>query len=253
MKTYIYGKHPVHDALEHRSDVVEKVFLEPAQYPDIDTLAKKCGVFRMPFEEKALEKKLGEHAVHQNIAAIVDTDRLMHDFHSLLKSFDISNDSRAMSDTKHSSAIGLVILGEIQDPQNVGSIIRSAAAFGLSGVLIPKDRQAQLTGSVIKASVGTAFKIPLVAIGNVNQTVRELKEKRFWVYGLSGDGKKSIRDEDFSENSVFIVGNEAKGLREKTSEHCDVVLRIPITDTAESLNAGTSAAIAFYEWKSKQP
>jgi len=245
MKTYIYGKHPVYEALESRPDVVEKVFLDQAQYPDIDALAKKQSVFRQPFDEKKLEKKLGEHAVHQNIAAIVDTEALMRDFHAFLAEY-------LMSDIKYSAPIGLVILGEIQDPQNVGSIIRSAAAFGIAGVLIPKDRQAQITGAVIKASVGTAFKIPLVAIGNVNQTIGLLKEKRFWVYGLAGEGEKSIRDEDFSENTAFIVGNEAKGLREKTSEHCDVVLRIPITDTAESLNAGTSAAIAFYEWNSKQ-
>jgi len=248
MKIYIYGKHPVFEALSHRSDVVEKVFVEPGQHPEIDALAKKRGVFRQAFDEKKLEKKLGEHAVHQNVAAIVDTDRLMHDFHAFLEklmTYEVIN-------SKTRGKMALVILGEIQDPQNVGSIIRSAAAFGVSGVLIPKDRQAQITGAVIKASVGMAFRVPLVAIGNVNQTVRELKEKRFWVYGLSGDGKKSIRDENFGENSVFIVGNEAKGLREKTSEHCDVVLRIPITDTAESLNAGTSAAIAFYEWRSKQ-
>ena len=245
MHTYIYGKHPVHEALESRPDVVEKVFLDQAQYPDIDALAKKRNVFRRPFDEKKLEKKLGEHAVHQNIAAIIDTEALMRDFHTFLAEY-------LMSDIKYSAPIGLVILGEIQDPQNVGSIIRSAAAFGIAGVLIPKDRQAQITGTVIKASVGTAFKIPLVAIGNVNQAVRELKDKRFWVYGLSGEGAKNIRDEDFSENSVFIVGNEAKGIREKTSEHCDEILRIPITENAESLNAGTSAAIAFYEWNSKQ-
>lgn len=240
MKTYIYGKHPVHEALTERPDVVEKVFLDQEQYPDIDALAKKRNVFRQPFDEKKLGKKLGEHAVHQHIAAIIDTERLVTDFHSFIGSLE-GEEKR-----------GLVILGEIQDPQNVGSIIRSAAAFGMSGVLIPKDRQAQITGAVIKASVGTAFKVPLVAIGNVNQTVRELKDRRFWVYGLSGESDKNIRDEDFSENTVFIVGNEAKGLREKTSEHCDAILRIPITENAESLNAGTSAAIAFYEWKSKQ-
>lgn len=244
MKAHIYGRHPVSEALKHRPDTVERVFLNREQYPDIDTLAKKRDVFREPFDEKKLEKKLGESAVHQHLAASIDTEKLMVDLHTFLDPL--------WTPGVHRGSVALALLGEIQDPQNVGSIIRSAAAFGLSGVLIPKDRQAQLTGAVIKASVGTAFRIPLVAIGNVNQTIATLKEKRFWVYGLSGEADKNIRDEDFSENSVFIVGNEAKGLREKTSEHCDVILKIPITENAESLNAGTSAAIAFYEWRSKQ-
>jgi len=240
MKIYIYGKHPVSEALEHRPDIIDKVFVDQEHYPEIDSRAKNKGIFRQPFIEKKLEKKLGEGVVHQHVAALIDTERLVLDFHSFIETLE------------GKEKIGLVILGEIQDPQNVGSIIRSATAFGINGVLIPKDRQAQITGSVIKASVGTAFRIPLVEIGNVNQTVRELQDRHYWVYGLAGGGSKNIREEDFSENSVFIVGNEAKGLREKTSEYCDVMLNIPISEQAESLNAGTSAAVAFYEWRSKQ-
>ncbi len=240
MKTLIYGKHPVHDALTYRSDVVEKIFVEPDQHPELDQLAKAKKVFRVPFDEKAIEKKIGPDAVHQKIAAIVDTEKLTVDFHPFLET------------GRGKEGVALALLAEIQDPQNVGSIIRSAVAFGLSGVLIPKDRQAHITGAVIKSSVGTAFRIPLVMIGNINQAVAELKENRFWVYGLAGEGEKNIRDEDFTENSVIVVGNEAHGIREKTFEHCDVTLRIPISENVESLNAGTSAAIAFYEWRSKQ-
>lgn len=240
MKTYIYGKHPVFEALSFRHDVVEKVFVNPEQHPELDQLAKKHDVFRMPFEEGVIEKKIGSDAVHQKVAAIIDTERLTVDFPSFLASLE------------GKTRIGLTLLAEIQDPQNVGSIIRSAVAFGLSGVLIPKDRQAHITGAVIKASVGTAFRIPLVMIGNVNQAIAALKEKRFWVYGLAGEGERTIRDENFEESSVIIVGNEAHGIREKTFEHCDVRLRIPISNNVESLNAGTSAAIAFYEWRSKQ-
>ncbi|XKT74693.1 MAG: 23S rRNA (guanosine(2251)-2'-O)-methyltransferase RlmB [Patescibacteria group bacterium UBA2163] len=239
-KIYIYGKHPVAEALSYRPDVVEKVFLDPLQYPELDSRAKNKGIFRERFDEQKISKRIGDEAVHQHVAALVNLDELMTDLPSLEETL------------AQEKGVGLVLLGEVQDPQNVGSIIRSAAAFGMHGVLIPKDRQAQITSSVIKASVGTAFRIPLIAIGNVNQTVRELKDKRFWVYGLAGDGARTIRDEDFTGNSVFIVGNEAQGIRAKTSEHCDAVLRIPISENAESLNAGTSAAIAFYEWRSKQ-
>lgn len=243
-KVYIYGKHAVLDAVTLAPHVVDKVFVEPDQHEEIDRLAKKRGIFRSPFNERVLEKKLGEHAVHQGVAAIIDTEKLVQDFSAL----------EALLDPEKQHA--LVLLGEVQDPQNVGSIIRSAAAFGVSAVLIPKDRQAQITGSVIKASVGTAFRVPIIGIGNVNQSVRALKERHFWIYGLSGDTEetrsKNIRDEDFSENTVFIVGNESTGIREKTSEYCDQILTIPISEQVDSLNAGTSAAIAFYEWSSKQ-
>ncbi len=239
-KIYIYGKHPVFEALTHAPQVVERVFIDTETHPDLDQLAKKRNIFRMPFDEKLIEKKIGEGAVHQKVAALVDVEKLMVDFHTFLESIN------------GKTGIALTLLAEIQDPQKVGSIIRSATAFGLGGVLIPKDRQAHITGAVIKASVGCAFRIPLVAIGNVNQAIAELKEKRFWVYGLAGEGEKNIRDEDFSENTVLVIGNEGHGIREKTFEHCDITLRIPISKEAESLNAGTSAAVAFYEWRSKQ-
>ena len=233
---YIYGKHPVEEALMARPESIGRLFLDKGDYPELDELAKKHEVFRSALDMKTLRKHIGEHAVHQNIVALVDAEKLMQPFEDFIQTIDI---------TKKPS---LVLLGEIQDPQNVGAIIRSAAAFGISGVLIPKDRQAQITGSVIKASAGMAFKIPLVSIGNVNQTVRDLKEKDFWIYGLSGDGEKILKDESFDEPSVFIVGNEGKGIREKTQEHCDIVLKIPISKNAESLNAAASSAVVFYEW-----
>jgi 23S rRNA (guanosine2251-2'-O)-methyltransferase len=216
------------------------VFVNAEQHPDLDQLAQKQKVMRVPFEERAIEKKVGEDAVHQSVAALIESDKLTQDFPQFIET------------VSGRTSVALALLAEIQDPQNVGSVIRSAAAFGLSGILIPKDRQAQVTGAVIKASAGAAFTVPLVTIGNVNQTIEELKERRFWVYGLAGEGEKNIREEDFSENSVFVIGNEGKGIREKTFEHCDITLRIPIANSVESLNAGVSAAIAFYEWRSKQ-
>ena len=89
------------------------------------------------------------------------------------------------------------LLGEIQDPQNVGAVIRSAAAFGVSGILIPDHNQAQVTGAVVKVSAGMAFRVPLVSIGNVNTVVRDLKERGFAVYGLAGEAKQIITKEAF--------------------------------------------------------
>jgi 23S rRNA (guanosine2251-2'-O)-methyltransferase len=98
-----------------------------------------------------------------------------------------------------------------------------------------------------------AFRIPLVTIGNVNNTVRVLKEKGFWVYGLAMGGSMPLGGDAFDAPAVFIVGNEGSGIREKTLEACDVTLSIPMHARTESLNAAVSAAIVFYEWSRKHP
>jgi 23S rRNA (guanosine2251-2'-O)-methyltransferase len=97
------------------------------------------------------------------------------------------------------------------------------------------------------------FRIPLVSIGNVNNTLRVLKEKGFWVYGLAMDGKSTLGVETFDSPSAFVVGNEGAGVREKTLAACDVMLKIPMHARTESLNAAVSAAIVFYEWSRKHP
>jgi len=141
----------------------------------------------------------------------------------------------------------------LQDPHNVGAIIRSAAAFGISGVLIPEHNQAPITGAVVKTSAGMAFRVPLVAIGNTNNTIRVLKEKFFTVYGLAMDGSRDVSEEKFDTPALFIVGNESKGIREKTLALCDTLLRIPMHPRCESLNAAVSTAIVLHEWSSQHP
>ncbi len=145
----------------------------------------------------------------------------------------------------------VVVLGEVQDPQNVGAIIRTCAAFGIAGVLIPDRRNAQVNATVIKVSAGMAFQVPLVTIGNVNEAIRDLKKRGFWTYGLDGSAKQSIHDENFEAPSAFILGNEANGIRQKTFENCDIPLVIPMAPKCESLNVAASAAVALYAWSTK--
>jgi 23S rRNA (guanosine2251-2'-O)-methyltransferase len=239
---YAYGKHALAEALEHAPEgTVKKVFLAPViEDPALAALLKKRGITASPLSAKALSGA-GTDASHQGVIALIDTAPLMVPLDTFLAGLDTSKNP------------ALALLGEIQDPHNVGAIIRSAAAFGFSGVLIPKDRQAPVTGAVIKASAGMAFRVPLVSIGNVNQTIRELKGKRFWIYGLSGDGANALEKESFTEPSVFVVGNEGSGIREKTGELCDVMLRIPIHPRTESLNAAVSAAIVMHAWSREHP
>jgi 23S rRNA (guanosine2251-2'-O)-methyltransferase len=109
-----------------------------------------------------------------------------------------------------------------------------------------------VNGTVVKISAGTAFSIPLVKIGNVNNAIEKLKEKRFWIYGLDMFGEKSIYEEKYTEPTVFVVGSEGEGIREKTKEACDMLLNIPISHNVESLNASISTAITLYEWRKQK-
>jgi 23S rRNA (guanosine2251-2'-O)-methyltransferase len=179
---------------------------------------------------------VGRETSHQGVIAVTDPGSLVLDF----KQF-----TAGLHPTENTM---LVLLDELTDPHNVGAIIRSAAAFGATGVLLPVHNQAPVTGTVVKSSAGMAFRIPIVSIGNVNTTVDALKKQGFKTYGLMMNGSQNIIDETFEAPSLFIVGNEGSGIRQKTFERCDVSLRIPMDGRAESLNASVSAAVVLYQW-----
>jgi len=235
-KTYIYGTHALMEALTYAPHTLDEVFA--AKHfgdPTLMTLAKKHGI---PFHQK-MPQGFDDSAAHQGIVGIVSLPRLMRSYDEFCRKLIVGPDT------------ALVLLGELQDPQNVGAVIRSAAAFGISGILIPDHREAQVTGAVVKVSAGMAFKVPLVSIGNINTTLRDLKDRGFMVYGLSGDAKYTVTKEEFVLPTVFVLGNESEGIREKTKELCDKLLSIPMHPRCESLNAATSASVAFYAWSAK--
>ncbi len=238
VKTYIYGKHALLEALENSPEVIEEVFLAK-QFEDAELLGllKK----QVIVSNRKMPQEISDSAVHQGIVGVISLPRLMKEYKTFADSLTITPET------------SLILLGELQDPQNVGAVIRSAAAFGVSGVLIPDNNQAQVTGSVVKVSAGMAFKVPLVSIGNVNTVVRDLKDRGFVVYGLAGDAKYTVPKEAFELPTLFILGNEAEGIREKTRELCDKLLSIPIHPKCESLNAAASAAAALYAWSAKHP
>lgn len=238
----IYGRHAVEEALAHRSDIVRDVYL--SENVADTALTKRItgqGIPITRFKSKQPPRGVDKDAVHQGVIATISESGLTTPYKPFISDLSITPDT------------ALLILGEVQDPHNVGSVIRSAAAFGIAGVLIPPHRQAQITGSVIKVSAGMAFRVPLVSVSNVNTTLRDLKERGFWAYGLAGDGGTALPDEQFSKPSVFVLGNEGEGLRKVTREVCDELLSIPQSAQCESLNAATSAAIVLYGWASQHP
>ncbi len=238
----IYGRHAVYEAVTRAPHAVKRVLYEAGKQDDaIKNATRAAGISIDGFPEGQAPRSIDRDAVHQGFVALVDTSKLLRDYHEFMSGLEVTPDT------------ALVVLGEVQDPHNVGAVIRSAAAFGVSGVIMPEHRQAPLTGTVVKVSAGMAFSVPLISVGNVNQTLRDLKDRGFWTYGLEGEAKQSLGEEEFEKPSVFILGNEGTGIREKTLELCDISLRIPMHAHAESLNASASAAVALYAWSTKHP
>jgi 23S rRNA (guanosine2251-2'-O)-methyltransferase len=240
-QTYIYGKHPVSEALARAPQTVRHLYIVSGH--GTESFAADAQRLNIPFDRcdaHHLPRGVDRNAVHQGILALVNPAKILVPYKQFMDELTVTD------------ATALVLLDELTDPQNVGAVIRSAAAFGVAGVLIPEYRQAPITGTVVKVSAGMAFTVPLVSVGNVNTVLRDLKDKGFWIYGLVGNGDTSLPAEDFSKPTVLVIGNEGRGLREKTEEVCDFRLSIPIDPKCESLNAAASAAVALYAWRTQR-
>ena len=236
----MYGKHAVLEVLKKRPDIIETLYIQEENVLDAPTekLVKKAPKVEFLAGRK-LPVGVDKRAVHQGWIAAVNTEAILVPFKTVKKELEVTPETC------------IVVLGEVQDPHNVGAIIRSAAAFGATAVLIPKHRQAPLTGTVMKVSTGSVFALPMVAVGNVNSALRDLKELGCWVYGLDMEGDANLHQEDFSRPSVFVVGNEGTGVRLKTHELCDSIISIPMHPRVESLNASVGAAIVLYAFSAR--
>lgn len=232
---YLYGHNALIEALSGNPASIKKVFLDESLMRD-KSLTKKLESHNIPASPlTAEEKKKNSSLVHQGVIAKMDTDKLYASYDAIVKKCEAKKSAT------------LLVLDEVQDPQNVGAIIRSAVAFGVDAILLGEHNQAHVTGSVIKASVGMVFKIPLCIVGNINQTLRDLKKRDFWVYGMALErDAQTLPKVAFAEKSVIVVGNEGEGIREKTLEYCDETIFIPIDSACESLNVSVATAVTLY-------
>lgn len=140
-----------------------------------------------------------------------------------------------------------LILDEITDPQNLGSIIRTASGTGVSGIIMPKSNSVFITPSVAYVSQGALFYVDSVRVANISRTIDDLKKRGIWVVGLSGDAEDNIYGMDFKVPLAIVVGSEGKGLRRLTAANCEKLLKIPMEAGVNSLNASISFAVAAYE------
>src|SRR6185437_11294618 len=180
-KIYIYGKHALKEALVHAPHAVKKAFLSGEAGAD-KTLRELLNTHHIPVTglKGEIPREVSEESAHQGVIAIVDPSAILKDFNDFIGKIIPG------------PGVAFVLLDELTDPQNVGAIIRSAAAFGAAGVLIPPHNQAGITGAVVKASAGMVFSVPIVSIGNVNQVILRLKEDGFKIYALAMKGARDL-------------------------------------------------------------
>jgi len=146
-----------------------------------------------------------------------------------------------------SSAPFLLALDSIQDPHNLGAIIRSAVAAGVNGLLLPKDRSASITGTVIKVSAGAVFHLDICRVTNLVNSFKMLKKEGIWIFGAAKDSSQPVFNTDLTVPACLVIGSEGKGLRPLVAEHCDMYISIPMQGSLDSLNASVAAGIILFE------
>ena len=143
----------------------------------------------------------------------------------------------------------LVVLDGVEDPHNLGAIIRTAHAAGADAVVIPERRAAGLTEIVAKAAAGALEYLPVAHVSNVSRTLEMLKSRGFWIYGLDERGEQDYDRAEYALPTAFVLGGEGKGLHEMVKKHCDFLVRIPLAGRISSLNVSVAAGIVLFEWR----
>ncbi len=199
-------------------------------------IANGRGIPLSEVTRQEIDRMTGGDSVHQGIALQVPPYNYKHPMELL---------DRALS-TGHLPL--LVALDGVTDPRNLGAIIRSIAAFGGHGVVLPQRRSVGVTAAAWKTSAGAAARMPVALASNLNQTIKEYKQRGVFVIGLDGDGDVMLPEFTLADKPLLIVvGSEGKGLSRLVQENCDQVVSIPITAATESLNAGIAASVALYQ------
>ena len=236
----VTGRNSVLEALRAKIPVTALYIATRIEYDDrvkeIMQIATKRGLPILEVMRPELDRLGGFDSVHQGVALKVPPYVYAHPTDLL---------DKIVSQGKVPL---LVALDGVTDPRNLGAIIRSVAAFGGQGVIVPQRRSVGLTAAAWKTSAGAAARTPVAMASNLTQTLKAFKERGVFVLGLAGDGDTPLPDLTWAkEPIVVVVGSEGKGLSRLVTETCDVVVSIPISKTTESLNAGIAASVTLYE------
>ena len=237
MSQFIYGRNPVLEWLA--ADLPPKKILlardlKGQAVQEIVQLAGQKNVPLQRFDRQALDKMVG-HQHHQGVVAEVDTSRFVE-----------IEDILAVSQQRHEPPL-VGILDGVQDPHNLGAILRSGEGAGIHGILIPKDNAVGLTPAVVKASAGAAALMPVAQVTNLARTMEVLKEAGLWLIGTDDAAEGSYQQADFKGSVGVVLGSEGKGMRRLVREKCDFLVRIPLYGKISSLNVSVAAALLFFE------
>lgn len=221
----IYGKNVVKEALTNNDEI------------------KEAFVYKN-FSDKSILNKLMRKHVKINYLENSELDKLESGNHQGII-VEVNDYNYASLEEIMESEI-IVMLDHIEDPHNLGAIIRTCEAAGVKSIIIPKDRAAKVNATVIKVSVGTIRNVRIAMVNNLVHTLDFLKEHGYWVIGTDMDGT-DYRKLDYSGKTVLVIGNEGKGLKRLTRKNCDFMAEIPMRGEVNSLNASVAAALVIYE------
>jgi 23S rRNA (guanosine2251-2'-O)-methyltransferase len=237
-KQWIAGINAVTAAVEHDAENVREVLIEAgAKNPrltEIEAQARRKDIDVRRVATQALDGVVG-NLRHQGVVAR----------YAAAKTYS-ENDLEGLVEAAEGKALVLVLDG-VQDPHNLGACLRSAAAAGVTAVVIPKDKAVQVNATVRKTSAGAADSIPVIRATNLARCMRDLQQMGVWIYGLAGEATASLYAIDLRGNVALVLGGEADGLRRLTREHCDQLVKIPMPGQTESLNVSVATGVTLFE------
>ena len=229
------GIHPVAEALRAGRALDRILVAQGAGGPrlqEVIDLARQASV-PVRFEPRNALDRLAGSAAHQGVVALGAAQK-----YTDLQSIE-------------SSGI-LVVLDGVEDPHNLGAIIRTAHAAGASGIVIPERRAAGVTDVVAKAAAGALEHLPVIRVTNINRALEDLKQRGYWIYGLDERGAEDYDRVNYSAPTALVLGGEGKGLHEQVRKHCDLLVRIPMAGKISSLNVSVAAGVVLFEWKRRR-
>ncbi|HME09264.1 MAG TPA: 23S rRNA (guanosine(2251)-2'-O)-methyltransferase RlmB [Bryobacteraceae bacterium] len=230
------GVHPVREALKAQRPIDRVLIARGAGGPRLQEIIDLCRDRNVPvrFEPRDALDRAGGGVSHQGVIA-----------------FGAARDYSNLDDVLPGAKL-LVLLDGVEDPHNLGAIIRTAHAAGASAVLVPERRAAGLTETVTKAAAGALEHLPVVRIGNVTQCLEQLKRAGFWIYGVDERGNELYTETAYNLPTAFVFGGEGHGLHQLVQKNCDGLIRIPMAGAISSLNVSVAAGVVLFEWRRRR-
>jgi 23S rRNA (guanosine2251-2'-O)-methyltransferase len=239
-RLWLYGRHAVEAALLNPKRTRHVLLATEEALGRLDPKAAKQAPEIRRVERAELDVKLGDGVVHQGLALAVAPLPAL----SLAKACRIEPSEDEADEPKQRALV--LALDRINDPHNLGAILRSAVAFGARAAILPHRQSAELGGAVAKAASGGLDILPIVEVTNLSRALDELKELGYWRAALDGRAEQRIDEAPDFDKLALVIGAEGKGVRRLVAEHCDLSLRLPISEAMESLNASVACGIALY-------